>query len=171
MAVFIMQNTYGEYDYEICFYVIPSFLAYLSFVLFLAYPESELYATLGNIYSIYITITTVILAALFAVIALAAAFLHKDPDQKFKNISTAGTTPGFPANSTDSFSITQSVLYHCVSGLALSLMACIFTASHLFPVYLLKLYYLFTTFFVLGSIFGLVLLSAKTLKTIKSLFA
>jgi hypothetical protein len=170
MADFIMENTYGHYDYEICFYVIPSFLAYLFFVLFLVYQEADLYSTLNTIYSMYITVTTVFLSVIFVVIAMTAAFFENEPDQKAKAARKSEKNHNFPIFSKELFGINRSVLYFCIPGLVLSLMAYIFTASHLFPVYLLKLLFLISTFFVLGSVFGLVLFTDKILKNIKSYY-
>jgi len=144
------------------FYGFPFILAVAFFYPFINNSAPDLDDTLKGIYSIYITISTIILSVSFVVISIIPIYFQRERNERRLEpgpMITGNTR--YPLHSLYITSLNHKVLVYSFMGILLSLISYIQMASHTLSDLPLKLLFLITTFFVIGSLLVLALLTGE----------
>lgn len=163
---------YSEEDTKkwIAFYAFPLLISTIIFIPVVCYQGTDLSGILTGIYSIYITIATIILSIVFVVLSVAPTFI-KIEQKKLKRLKISD----FFNNSVFLMYVVQKISLFCFIGIILSLLSYILTLTHILLEPSLRNLFFYLFFFlslcVIGAIFGLALLTGVLIENLMMEFS
>jgi hypothetical protein len=150
----------------IAFYGCPLLISTITFIPILCYQGTDLSGILTGIYSIYITIATIILSIVFVVLSVAPTFI-KIEQKNLKNSKFSD----FLNNSVFLMYVVHRILALCFMGIIFSLLGYILTSVHALLDLSLRFLFWGSSFFVIGAIFGLALLTGVLIENLAMRFS